>query len=57
MLRWQRLHPQVQREQSNGVRETLDIKRVFANQQRLKMEQPANEDAFDRRDHPLAVMK
>jgi len=40
-----------------GVRETLDIKRVFATQQRLKTEQPANEDAFDRRDHPLAVMK
>ena len=40
-----------------GVRETLDIKRVFATQQRLKTEQPANEDAFDGHNHPLAVMK
>jgi NTE family protein len=40
-----------------GVRETLDITRVFANQQRLKMEQPANEAVFDGRDRPQRVMK
>jgi NTE family protein len=40
-----------------GVRETLDITRVFANQQRLKMEQPANEDAFDGRDRAHRAMK
>jgi NTE family protein len=40
-----------------GVRETLDITRVFANQQRLKMEQPANEDVFDGRDRPQSAVK
>ena len=35
-----------------GVRETLDIGRVFATHQRLTIDVPANEDSFEQRVHP-----